>query len=178
MKTCTSIDCELKVAAKDLCWKHYNSFLYHKNKNNPFTKLNKSLASKRYYEKNKAHVLELQKIRREANPELLRARVRESQRKLRKKYRERGINVDDKYLFGGNKQLIYDRDNNSCQDCGLNQQGSLEQFGQMLGIHHIDGKGYGTKKKKEKNNNPPNLVTLCSIDHTKEHSRIRAGKTP
>lgn len=175
---CIKENCSRDVYAKSLCQKHYNLQLYHLNKEEPFNKQRKSLSSKKYYEQNKQRVLALQKKRREENPELLKSRVRESMRKHREKLKSLGISIDDQYLFGGNKQLVYKRDNFTCQDCGLTQEQSRERYKEDLVVHHLDGKGYGTKKKKEKNNSPSNLITLCRGCHTKEHNRQRGGKKP
>ena len=52
------------------------------------------------------------------------------------------------------KQSIRDRDNNQCQNCGIEQ----EELAFLLHVHHIN--------YIKKNCNPDNLITLCKSCNT------------
>lgn len=52
------------------------------------------------------------------------------------------------------KELIRQRDNNTCQECNFNQ----EQLRRKLNIHHID--------YNKKNNHSNNLISLCDSCHS------------
>lgn len=65
--------------------------------------------------------------------------------------------------FGGNRQLVLDRDGHKCVQCGRTQS---------LVVHHKDGTGRGLRDGN--NNHPDNLVTLCRSCHINVH-RHRKG---
>ena len=83
---------------------------------------------------------------------------------LRKKYREMGYTGDeDGYPEAWSKSLkldVKDRDNWTCQDCGV-KQNDLTKEKKWLGVHHLDG----NKKNVEKDN----LITLCRSCHAVFH---------
>lgn len=66
------------------------------------------------------------------------------------------------YFFGGNRYKVLERDNYTCQTCGMN-----EEDGKTIVVHHKDRTGFG---KKNKNNNMDNLITLCVQCHLKTHN--------
>ena len=49
-------------------------------------------------------------------------------------------------MFGGNAQVVLERDNFECQECGMSQEQSIIIFNKRLAIHHIDGNGTFTTK--------------------------------
>jgi len=66
------------------------------------------------------------------------------------------------YLFKFNKKLkkqIRNRDNHTCQLCGMTEENHLNKYKQNLCIHHIDY----DKKNCDKNN----LISLCNSCHGK-----------
>lgn len=64
------------------------------------------------------------------------------------------------------KREIRERDNHTCQSCGMTGEESLEKYRRVLSVHHIDG--------DKKNSDKKNLVTLCNICNTKvEHWDVR-----
>jgi 5-methylcytosine-specific restriction endonuclease McrA len=95
------------------------------------------------YARNKTHYLLMTKLWQQKHPELVR------EIKQRNK---------DKTRFGGNRKKILERDNHECQMCGRKDK---------LLIHHIDGTN--NRGKRNANNNPSNLITVCKPCHTKIH---------
>lgn len=95
---------------------------------------------------------------------------KEKMREQSKLYREKNPNANKKawenHQFGGNKQLVLQRDNFECQDCGMIQEKHIVLFNTQLIVHHIDGKG---RRSEEKNNDIDNLITLCVRCHAKLH---------
>lgn len=178
MNKCTKCGSEEKYYAKGLCGPCYSKARYHSiyKKDERHQRVKRELGRK-YYQANKEKILSRQRKNREEDPELYRNRVRISQAKRRKQLKEMGMDDKEMYLFGGLKNVVYERDNNSCVCCGLTRHLSLKMYGCNLSIHHIDGNGY-QKTKADKNNNINNLVTLCAACHTKEHNRWKAGKKP
>lgn len=61
-----------------------------------------------------------------------------------------------KRYFGGNRDLVMNRDGFVCQNCGT---------GKNLCVHHID--------KNKQNNNPNNLITLCNLCHLEKHNKYK-----
>lgn len=75
--------------------------------------------------------------------------------------------------FGGQRQFILERDNWTCQECGMSQEQHIFLFDRGLTIDHIDGEG---RKSKNPNNNPDNLRTLCLRCHGKKDIKRRYKK--
>ena len=75
------------------------------------------------------------------------------------------------FLFSGNKDLVLERDNWMCQECGMSQEKSIVVFNRGLSIHHIDENGLNVSKKN-KNNDIDNLITVCTSCHNLLHRRI------
>lgn len=67
-----------------------------------------------------------------------------------------------KNRFGGNRERVLERDNWTCQFCGMNNEQHILLFGRSLTIDHIDGNG---RYSQIKNNNMNNLITLCLRCH-------------
>jgi 5-methylcytosine-specific restriction endonuclease McrA len=81
--------------------------------------------------------------------------------KYRKKF---GSYFRDKYSFEGMRQIALERDNFTCQSCGMTQEQHMALFGRSLTIHHIDGQG---RYSRNINNKLDNLITLCFRCHGK-----------
>ncbi len=77
----------------------------------------------------------------------------------------------ERYRYGVERNVILERDNWMCQDCGMNQEQHVVLFGRGLTIHHIDGTGINSNNK---NNNIDNLITLCLRCHARTENKIRA----
>jgi hypothetical protein len=175
---CTKCGSTEKYYAKGLCGPCYQQELYKIKKSRPKFIEDKKRNSRNTYLKYKNKILARQKQRRLENPKLFSDRVKLVMQRKRAELKEMGINPNDGFLFGGNKSLVYKRDGYICQDCGITNAESIKQFNRQLNIHHIDGNGANRNTKDEKNNDITNLITLCPACHTKEHQRIRHGKTP
>ena len=59
------------------------------------------------------------------------------------------------------KKQIKERDNYTCQECGITEDEWIKSSGQPLQVHHIE------LYRISKNNHPNNLTTLCNRCHTK-----------
>jgi len=72
------------------------------------------------------------------------------------------------------KQQIKERDNYTCQSCGIKRKY------QLLHVHHIDGNGSSKKGKKlrikKQNNKLSNLITYCNQCHSALHESQRVFK--
>lgn len=66
--------------------------------------------------------------------------------------------------FGGMKDFVLERDNWSCQKCGMNQEQHIIIFGRRITVDHING--------NKKDNRMENLMTLCLKCHgSKDRNR-------
>lgn len=112
------------------------------------------------------------------------SKYRETRRKYRDKNKEKLKNYHKKWIsenpewrikqyqkkyFNGLTDKVYERDNWTCQECGMTQEQHIIIFNRQLTIHHIDGNGVYSKKQ---NNDIENLITLCLRCHGKKHGRI------
>ena len=89
-------------------------------------------------------------------------------RKVRDKdlIKERNKENQNNYMFGGNRIKVLERDNYTCQTCGITSDKT------KIVVHHKDRSGWG-KKKKDKNNNMKNLISLCVPCHLAVHYHHR-----
>lgn len=70
----------------------------------------------------------------------------------------------NKYRFGGNKYLVFERDHYTCQDCGKTHDET------RLDVHHKDRTGRNfIEQGKPSNNGIHNLITLCHKCHGRLH---------
>ena len=106
--------------------------------------------SKAYRKKNKEKVKIMKKLWIKNNPKKRLLCNRKSKNKL---------------YFGGNRDLVFERGNWSCQECGMSNEQHIVIFNKFITVHHISG------NKKDCSLN--NLVTLCLRCHvTKDRRRI------
>ena len=103
------------------------------------------------------------------NREKIIKRVAEYQKKNREKYRH----YARVSKFGKDYLQIYIRDDYRCQDCGMTNDEHIKKYQTWLTLHHKDGKGRNFPKR-ERNNSPDNLITLCLPCHGKRDS-LRNG---
>jgi len=75
------------------------------------------------------------------------------------------------FHFGGNRDLVLERDNWECQECGMSQEKCIILFNRQLSVHHKDENGLNVPKE-EKNNDIDNLITMCTRCHNLLHRRI------
>ena len=75
------------------------------------------------------------------------------------------------FHFGGNRELALERDNWTCQECGMSQEKCIVMFNRQLSIHHKDENGLNVSKE-EKNNDLDNLITICTRCHNLLHRKI------
>ncbi len=76
--------------------------------------------------------------------------------------------LHDKRYFDGMRIKALERDNFTCQICGMTEEEHLKKWDCSLIVHHKDGNG---RDMKNPNNKLSNLQTLCKIHHGKEHGR-------
>ena len=115
-----------------------------------------------WYSKNKArHQAYMKAYRQRKRKELL-AYYR--QRRLSDPVKWKAINqqVEDKRRFGGHRRMILERDNFTCQLCGMTDNEHRKQFGRAITIDHKDGQG---RYSPTKNHAPENLWVLCLPCH-------------
>src|SRR3990167_10705228 len=74
-----------------------------------------------------------------------------------KKNASRALN----YKFGGNRDMVLERDGYACRSCGCKDG---------LAVHHVDGKGTNLPIH-QRNNDLNNLLTLCKGCHTRIHHK-------
>ena len=112
----------------------------------------KAKRDKNYYEQNKERVLRVAKKYYENNRERLLQYASEhsDERKNRRR-------------FGGNKYLVLERDNYTCQLCGSKEK---------LLVHHKDEENH---TKNIPNHDIANLQTLCRGCHTSIHHKLYDG---
>ncbi len=96
-------------------------------------------------------------------------KMRKQAREYHQKRPEMNKKVWDNQMFGGNKQLVLERDNFECQECGMSQQQHIILFNFQLIVHHKDGKG---RRSEDINNDMDNLITLCVKCHGRIHREI------
>ena len=82
--------------------------------------------------------------------------------KNRKKSMERTLKRKDLIRFGGKRRAVLERDNWTCQNCGMTQEEHVYAFGRSITIDHIDGSG---RYAENPNNSLSNLQTLCLRCH-------------
>lgn len=71
----------------------------------------------------------------------------------------------DRIYFGGIKNKVLERDNWTCQLCGMSNEKHIILFNRAITVHHKDGNG---RNSNTKNNSMENLITLCLRCHTRE----------
>lgn len=104
------------------------------------------------------------------NPEKVKAYY--EMRKVRdaKKIKDYQKIAGNNYYFGGNRIKVLERDNYTCQTCGITNENNTR-----IVVHHKDRTGWG-KKKEDKNNNMDNLISLCVPCHLAVHKPHRCRK--
>lgn len=81
--------------------------------------------------------------------------------------------LSDNNRFGGNREKVIQRDNESCVNCSMTRSEHKIMFDKDITVNHIDGNGV-CRPKQERNNKLENLETLCLPCHTKkDHARNR-----
>jgi hypothetical protein len=93
----------------------------------------------------------------------------ELSKKVRLLNKDKFINLNranrDRIYFGGIRDKVLERDNWTCQKCGMNNEQHIVLFGRSITIDHKDGNG---RYSKIPNNNLDNLITLCLKCHGKK----------
>lgn len=77
------------------------------------------------------------------------------------------LRIMHNYNFGGNRELVLKRDKYQCVNCGMNRDEHRLRYHCDITIDHIDRKGNGLKRR-DRNNHPDNLQTLCLSCHGKK----------
>lgn len=71
---------------------------------------------------------------------------------------------DDKYFFGGNREIVIQRDGEKCVECGMTRAEHQAKYGKDITVDHIDRRGKNVPLA-QKNNSLDNLQTLCLPCH-------------
>lgn len=71
---------------------------------------------------------------------------------------------NQKYLFGGNRELAIQRDGEKCVVCLMTRVEHRAKYKRDITVDHIDGKGRNTPAN-ERNHSLDNLQTLCLKCH-------------
>jgi len=80
----------------------------------------------------------------------------------RKLHPERTSLYESRRNFGGLKSAVLERDNHSCQVCGITSEENYKKSKKGLCVHHKD--------KNRANNSMDNLTTLCNRCHSRLHN--------
>lgn len=135
---------------------------------------NKQISKHNYYLKNKEKLSTKRKERYRQNrdKEILGMKKwygknKDKRKVYTKKYRVEKRKLFEEYKnfyrFGGQKNIVLERDKYTCQSCGNSKK---------LIIHHIDGSGARRERKidiQKTNNSLENLITLCESCHFRLH---------
>lgn len=116
----------------------------------------KECTDEKYYEANRERIRARSKEYRHNNLGQERERKRRDRENNKERYQQRDFEYHDLTRFGGNKQLILERDGFRCTVCGSTND---------LSVHHKDFSGQSEKP----NNSTDNLMTVCKSCHTKIH---------
>ena len=68
----------------------------------------------------------------------------------------------NKTFFGGNRDIVLERDGYKCVKCGISRDDHKLKYGRDITVDHIDGQG---STSKVQNNSLNNLQTLCFFCH-------------
>ena len=102
------------------------------------------------------------------------AEVKEYNKKYNDEHRavikKRNREWRDLNRFGGLRAKVLERDNYTCQNCGMTNKEHLEKWGREITIDHVDGNG---RYAEEQNNLSENLVTMCLACHGRKDVSIR-----
>lgn len=72
--------------------------------------------------------------------------------------------------FGGNRELVIQRDGEKCVECGMARSEHRAKYGKDISVDHIDNNGY-YKPRDQRNNDMSNLQTLCLRCHSNKDNR-------
>ena len=109
------------------------------------------------------------KWRRE-NPEKVKAYRKKYQEEHREELLLRSNEANNKMRDSGLSEEVFERDNWTCQECGMSLEQSFILFNKRLCIHHLDGNG---EESNVPNNNMDNLTTLCQRCHGRYHKNLQ-----
>lgn len=120
--------------------------------------------TKKWREKNRDVINEKRRAYRKRRPDIVRAENQRRKKKIKKWFDEHAEwkkaydrERRNRIRFGGNYDLVLERDNRRCVFCGT---------GEKLMVHHKDENGRG---KENPNNDIENLVTVCASCHPRLH---------
>ena len=82
--------------------------------------------------------------------------------------------LNERNMFGGNRQAALRRDGYKCLVCGMTNEEHISRWKRSLTVDHIDGTGTNTKLIL-KNNKLENLQTLCVRCHVAKDRRRSLG---
>ena len=77
-------------------------------------------------------------------------------------------------MFGGNREKVIQRDNETCQACGMTRQQHYEKYERDITVDHTDRRGRGVPIE-QKNNDMDNLITLCISCHMRKDGQYNNG---
>ena len=94
------------------------------------------------------------------------------QKSHRSVYRRVNDKAQNKDRFGGNRELVIQRDGEKCVVCGMTRQEHRDRWAKDITVDHIDGLGRYTSRD-ERNNDTDNLQTLCLRCHGRKDNARR-----
>jgi len=101
-------------------------------------------------------------------------RVQASQRKHRLENPEKmagyARETSARQRFGGNRHVVLERDNFTCQLCGMTDTNHRQQFNRSITVDHKDGQG---RYSPTKNHTLENLWVLCLRCHGRKDVKRR-----
>ncbi len=107
---------------------------------------------------------------RKDNPDKVKAYARKYQREHREELRIRGEMANNRIRYGGLSEEVFERDDWTCQECGMSLEQSIVLFNKRLCIHHLDGNG---EESENPNNDIDNLTTRCQRCHGRYHKNLQ-----
>lgn len=142
--------------------------------------------NKDYYRKNKDKILEYGRNYYKNHKEYYKeyaVKNREKIRKWQKEYlknhpgykKEKDAIYLNRKRYGGNREIVIQRDGEICQLCGMSRKEHREKYGRDIVVDHIDGSGGNNKYdsiKRKRNNSLDNLRTLCLVCNLKSRKEL------
>lgn len=72
------------------------------------------------------------------------------------------------------RNFILQRDNETCQLCGITREEHRKKYGKDIAIDHVDGSGFSATRKP--NNDPSNLRVLCIPCNLQMYKKMKYEK--
>ncbi len=107
---------------------------------------------------------------RKENPEKMKAYRKKYGLKHKEELILRSKIANNRIRYGGLSEEVFERDDWTCQECGMSLEQSIVLFNKRLCIHHLDGNG---EESENPNNDINNLTTRCQRCHGRYHKNLQ-----